>query len=89
MRANPVVMAPPALDNDLSLAQRVEDLAVEELVTQARMAARSSPLARRTCPAHRGAELFDDRAGHGDTHQKFFHFHHASPGRGNMREYLR
>jgi hypothetical protein len=32
-------MAPPALDNDLSLAQRVEDLAVEELVTQARMAA--------------------------------------------------
>jgi hypothetical protein len=33
MRANPIVVAPPALDNDLSLAQRVEDLAVEEFVT--------------------------------------------------------
>ena len=27
-------MAPPALDNDLSLAQRVEDLAVEQLVAK-------------------------------------------------------
>jgi hypothetical protein len=37
MRANPVVMAPPAFDNDLSLLQRVEDLTVEEFVAQARI----------------------------------------------------
>jgi hypothetical protein len=31
MGTHGVVVAPPALDNDLSLAQRVEDLAVEQL----------------------------------------------------------
>jgi hypothetical protein len=34
MRAHGIVVAPPALDNDLSLAQRVEDLAVEQLVAK-------------------------------------------------------
>jgi hypothetical protein len=37
MRANPIVVATPAFDDNLSLAQRVEDLAVEEFVTQARI----------------------------------------------------
>jgi len=39
MRANSVVVPTPALDDDLGLAQRVEDLAVEELVAQARVEA--------------------------------------------------
>ena len=32
MRANRVVVAPPALDDNLSLPQRVEDLAIEQFV---------------------------------------------------------
>jgi hypothetical protein len=32
MRADRVVVLPPALDDDLSLPQRVEDLAIEQLV---------------------------------------------------------
>src|SRR5271163_2242405 len=39
MRANSVVVPTPALDDDLGLAQRVEDLAVEEFVAQARIEA--------------------------------------------------
>ena len=35
MRPNGVVVASPALDDDLSLAQRVEDLAIEQFVAQA------------------------------------------------------
>ena len=35
MRANPIVVTAPALDNDLRLAQCVEDLAIEQFVTQA------------------------------------------------------
>ena len=35
MRAHGIVMAPPALDDDLRLLQRVEDLAVEQFVPQA------------------------------------------------------
>ena len=35
VRADRVVVAPPALDDDLSFTQRVEDLAVEQLVAQA------------------------------------------------------
>ena len=31
--ANPIVVAPPAMDDDLGLTQRIEDLAVEEFVT--------------------------------------------------------
>src|SRR5215475_4197919 len=37
MRADRVVVAPPALDDDLGLAQCVEDLAVEQLIAQARI----------------------------------------------------
>src|ERR1700730_632235 len=37
MRANGVVVPSPTLDDDLGLAQRVEDLAVEELIAQARV----------------------------------------------------
>jgi hypothetical protein len=32
MGTDRVVMAPPALDDDLSLSQRVEDFAIEQLV---------------------------------------------------------
>src|SRR5450830_2105197 len=35
MRADRIVVASPAFDDDLSLPQRVEDFAVEQLVTQA------------------------------------------------------
>src|SRR5450830_318283 len=35
MRADCIVVASPAFDDDLSLPQRVEDFAVEQLVTQA------------------------------------------------------
>src|SRR5215469_13017100 len=34
MRANRVVMTSPALDDDLGFAQRVKDLAVEQLIAQ-------------------------------------------------------
>ena len=35
MRSDCVVMVPPTLDQDLSFAQRIEDLAVEQLVAEA------------------------------------------------------
>ena len=35
VRPDPIVVPPPALDDDLGFAQRVEPLAVEELVAQA------------------------------------------------------
>ena len=41
-------MPPPTLDDDLCLAQRVEDLAVEKLVTQARIEAFDKPVLPRT-----------------------------------------
>ena len=37
MRADAVVVTAPAFDDDLSFPQRVEDLAVEQFVTQARI----------------------------------------------------
>jgi hypothetical protein len=37
MRPDRIVMPPPAFDDDLGFAQRVEDLAVEQLVAQARV----------------------------------------------------
>jgi hypothetical protein len=37
MRADGVVVMPPAFDDDLSFPQRVEDLAVEQFVSQARI----------------------------------------------------
>src|ERR687896_424935 len=39
MRPDGIVVASPAFDDDLRLAQRVEDLPIEELVTQARIEA--------------------------------------------------
>ncbi len=39
MRADRVVVATPALDDDLGFPQGVEDLAVEQFVTQARVEA--------------------------------------------------
>ena len=39
MRANPIVVTTPALDDDLRLAHGVEDLAIEQLVAQARVEA--------------------------------------------------
>src|SRR3954468_22974267 len=39
MRANRIVVTAPALDDDLRLAQRVEDLAIEQFVAQARIEA--------------------------------------------------
>src|SRR5688500_16798112 len=35
MRADGVVVPPPALDNDLRLSQRVEDFAIEQFIAQA------------------------------------------------------
>jgi hypothetical protein len=35
MRPDRVEVAPPALDNDLGLAQRVEDFAIEQFITKA------------------------------------------------------
>ena len=35
MRSDGIVVASPALDDDLGLAQRVEDLAIEQFVAQA------------------------------------------------------
>src|SRR6266568_8372409 len=39
MRANGIVVTAPTLDDDLGLPQRVEDLAIEQLVSQARVEA--------------------------------------------------
>src|SRR3954467_5855034 len=39
MRANRLVVTAPALDDDLRLAKRVEDLAIEQFVAQARIEA--------------------------------------------------
>ena len=39
MRPDSVVVTTPALDDDLGFAQRVEDLAVEQLVAQTRVEA--------------------------------------------------
>jgi hypothetical protein len=42
MRANHIVVPPPTLDDDLGFAQRVEDLAIEKLVAQARVEGKRS-----------------------------------------------
>ena len=39
MRSHSVIVPAPALDDDLGFSQRVEDFAVEEFVTQARVEA--------------------------------------------------
>jgi hypothetical protein len=45
-----VVVASPAFDHDLRLTQRVEDLAIEQLVTQTRIDGGTAP-----APRHRRA----------------------------------
>ena len=44
MRPDRVVVAPPALDDDLGLAESVEDFAVEQLVAQASVEALDVPV---------------------------------------------
>jgi len=61
MRANPIVVAPPAFDDNLSLFQRVEDLAVEELVTQARIEALDIAVLPRTARRDVGRFRADGR----------------------------
>src|SRR5215472_10105298 len=39
MRPDRIVMAPPAFDDDLSFSEGIEDLAVEQLIAQARVEA--------------------------------------------------
>ena len=39
MRPDRIVMAPPAFDDDLSFVEGVEDLAIEQLIAQARVEA--------------------------------------------------
>ena len=61
MRANPIVMTPPALDDDLRLTQRGEDLAVEEFVTQARIEALDVAVLPRTARGDEGGFRPDGR----------------------------
>ena len=61
MRANPIVMAPPALNDDLSLAQRVEDFAVEKFVAQARIEALDVAVFPRTARRDVGGFRTDGR----------------------------
>src|ERR687883_664022 len=66
MRAHGVVVTAPALDDDLRLAQRVEDLAVEQLVAQSRIETLDKAVLPRT--ARRDVSgLRADRADHSCT----------------------
>src|SRR5262249_8054482 len=57
VRPDRVVVAPPALDDDLGLAESVEDFAVEQLVAQARvdLADCAPPCSGPARPEHRPA----------------------------------
>jgi hypothetical protein len=44
MRTNGIVVPAPAFDDDLGFAQRVEDLAVEQLISQAGVEALDEPV---------------------------------------------
>ena len=46
MRSDGVVVAPPALDDDLGFTQRVEDLAVEQFVTKTSVEALDEPFSQ-------------------------------------------
>jgi len=50
MRPDRVVVAPPALDDDSGLSERVEDFAVEQLVAKARVEALDVTVLPRTAP---------------------------------------
>src|SRR5438874_12446715 len=49
MRPDSVVVPPPTLDDDLGLAQRVEDLAIEKLVAQSRIDGMDGPSTGHLC----------------------------------------
>ena len=61
MRAHGIVMPPPALDDDLGLPQRVEDLAVEQFVPQSGVEALDVAVLPRTARRDVGG-LGTDRA---------------------------
>src|SRR5215475_7356787 len=50
MRPDRIVMAPPAFDDDLSFLEGVEDLAIEQLITQASVEALDVAVLPRTAP---------------------------------------
>ena len=55
MRPDRIVMAPPAFDDDLSFLEGVEDLAIEQLITQARVEALDVAVLPRTAPLDIGS----------------------------------
>src|SRR5262245_66539081 len=61
MRPNRIVMASPALDDDLSLAQSVEDLAVEQLIAKAGVEALDVAVLPRAAPLDVGGLGTDSR----------------------------
>jgi hypothetical protein len=58
-----IVVTPPTLDDDLSLTQRVEDLAVEEFVAQPRIEALDIAVLPGTGPLDIGGLCTDSRDG--------------------------
>jgi hypothetical protein len=44
VRPHGVVVAPPALNDDLSLLERIEDLAIEQLISKPRIEALDEPV---------------------------------------------
>jgi hypothetical protein len=50
VRPDRVVVAPPAFDNDLGLAERVEDFAIEQFIAKARVEALDVAILPRTAP---------------------------------------
>ena len=50
-----IVMAPPAFDDDLSFVEGVEDLAIEQLIAQARVEALDVAVLPRTAPLDVGS----------------------------------
>ena len=55
MRPDRIVMAPPAFDDDLSFLEGVEDLAIEQLITQASVEALDVSVLPRTAPLDIGS----------------------------------
>src|SRR5215831_2845082 len=50
MRPDRIVMAPPAFDDNLSFSESIEDLAIEQLIAQARVEALDVAVLPRTAP---------------------------------------
>src|SRR5262245_15759653 len=55
MRPDRIVIAPPAFDDDLSFVEGVEDLAIEQLIAQARVEALDVAVLPRTAPLDVGS----------------------------------